>query len=181
MNCANKTGILRIIQSIPSRNAEPFKHWLAETGSRALDEKTNKRIAAYRKLKESQKRLYDNAIERGISPTAFEKILDEGDLSLFDGIDIKKKYQIDVEESADEYMNALFLYGKGFATVITNHNTNKDDLNDVNEIAEEHKSNNALIRKNLIDKNIVPEELPPEKKLKQNQLNQGNEKEELGE
>ena len=181
MNCANKTGVLRIIQSIPSRNAEPFKRWLAETGSQALDERTNKRIAAFRKLKESQKRLYDNAIERGISPAAFKKILDEGDLSLFDGIDIKKKYQIDADESADEYMNALLLYGKGFATEITNHNTNKDNLNEENEITLEHKSNNALIRKNLIDKKIIPEALPPEKKLKNTQLDQGNEKEELGE
>ena len=78
-------------------------------------------------------------------------------------------------------MNALLLYGKGFATEITNHNTNKDNLNEENEITLEHKSNNALIRKNLIDKKIIPEALPPEKKLKNTQLDQGNEKEELGE
>ncbi len=31
-------GILRLIQSIPSKNAEPFKMWLAEVGSQRLDE-----------------------------------------------------------------------------------------------------------------------------------------------
>ncbi|VAW34238.1 hypothetical protein MNBD_CHLOROFLEXI01-260 [hydrothermal vent metagenome] len=36
--CANQRGILRIIQSIPSPKAEPFKQWLAATGSRRLDE-----------------------------------------------------------------------------------------------------------------------------------------------
>ena len=31
-------GILRLIQSIPSKKAEPFKIWLAEVGSERLDE-----------------------------------------------------------------------------------------------------------------------------------------------
>ena len=29
-NCANLEGIFRIIQSIPSKKAEPFKRWMAE-------------------------------------------------------------------------------------------------------------------------------------------------------
>ena len=32
MNCANTEGIFRIIQSIPSPKAEPFKRWLARVG-----------------------------------------------------------------------------------------------------------------------------------------------------
>jgi len=32
MNCANTEGIFRIIQSIPSPKAEPFKRWLAKEG-----------------------------------------------------------------------------------------------------------------------------------------------------
>ena len=31
-NCANTEGIFRIIQSIPSPKAEPFKRWLAQVG-----------------------------------------------------------------------------------------------------------------------------------------------------
>ena len=34
----NTKGILRLIQSIPSKKAEPFKMWLAEVGSQRLDE-----------------------------------------------------------------------------------------------------------------------------------------------
>ena len=37
-DCSNQAGLLRIIQSIPSPEAEPFKRWLAMTGSRRLDE-----------------------------------------------------------------------------------------------------------------------------------------------
>jgi len=38
VECADQEGLLRIIQSVPSPNAEPFKRWLAATGSRRLDE-----------------------------------------------------------------------------------------------------------------------------------------------
>ncbi len=34
----NTKGILRLVQSIPSKNAEPFKMWLAQVGSERLDE-----------------------------------------------------------------------------------------------------------------------------------------------
>lgn len=36
--CANRQAILRVIQSIPSPKAEPFKLWLAQTGAERLDE-----------------------------------------------------------------------------------------------------------------------------------------------
>ena len=38
LNCANAQGLLRIIQSIPSPKAEPFKLWLAKVGSERLEE-----------------------------------------------------------------------------------------------------------------------------------------------
>jgi len=37
-DCASTLGLLRIIQSIPSPKAEPFKLWLAKVGSERLDE-----------------------------------------------------------------------------------------------------------------------------------------------
>jgi DNA-damage-inducible protein D len=39
--CANTEGILRIIQSIPSPKAEPFKRWLAQVGKERIDETEN--------------------------------------------------------------------------------------------------------------------------------------------
>ena len=35
--CATIEGLLRIIQSIPSKKAEPFKQWLAEVGRDRLE------------------------------------------------------------------------------------------------------------------------------------------------
>jgi DNA-damage-inducible protein D len=48
MNCANSQGIFRIIQSIPSPKAEPFKLWLAQLGKERMDEIENPELAAER-------------------------------------------------------------------------------------------------------------------------------------
>lgn len=48
MGCANAQGLLRIIQSIPSPKAEPFKLWLAQVGSERLEEIENPEIASQR-------------------------------------------------------------------------------------------------------------------------------------
>jgi DNA-damage-inducible protein D len=38
---ANTEGVLRIIMSVPSPKAEPFKQWLAQNGKQAIDEAEN--------------------------------------------------------------------------------------------------------------------------------------------
>ena len=35
-DCANTEGIFRIIQSVPSPKAEPFKRWLAKVGAMSV-------------------------------------------------------------------------------------------------------------------------------------------------
>lgn len=46
--CANTEGLLRIIQSVPSPKAEPFKRWLAKVGYERLEEIENPELAAAR-------------------------------------------------------------------------------------------------------------------------------------
>ena len=48
VQCANVEGLLRIIQSIPSPKAEPFKRWLAQVGYERLQEIENPELAAQR-------------------------------------------------------------------------------------------------------------------------------------
>ncbi|MDP7179663.1 MAG: Bro-N domain-containing protein [Candidatus Woesearchaeota archaeon] len=48
MNCANTEGIFRIIQSIPSSKAEPFKRWLAKVGYDRIQEIENPELAQNR-------------------------------------------------------------------------------------------------------------------------------------
>ena len=38
VNCATLEGVFRIIQSIPSKKAEPVKRWLAEVGAQRIDQ-----------------------------------------------------------------------------------------------------------------------------------------------
>jgi hypothetical protein len=48
MNCANTEGIFRIIQSIPSPKAEPFKRWLARVGYERVQEIQDPELGAKR-------------------------------------------------------------------------------------------------------------------------------------
>ena len=48
IQASDTKGLLRIIQSIPSPKAEPFKQWLAQVGSDRLDEIENPELAAKR-------------------------------------------------------------------------------------------------------------------------------------
>ena len=64
-DCANAEGLLRIIQSIPSPKAEPFKRWLAQVGYERLEEIENPELAAQR-----MRALYQ---AKGYSPEWIEK------------------------------------------------------------------------------------------------------------
>ena len=44
LNCANTEGIFRIIMSVPSPKAEPFKQWLAQVGKERIEEIENPEI-----------------------------------------------------------------------------------------------------------------------------------------
>ncbi len=48
MNCANTESIFRIIQSIPSKKAEPFKRWLAKVGYQRVQEIQDPELAQQR-------------------------------------------------------------------------------------------------------------------------------------
>jgi DNA-damage-inducible protein D len=48
VNCANTEGIFRIIQSIPSPKAEPFKRWLARVGYERIKEIEDPELATKR-------------------------------------------------------------------------------------------------------------------------------------
>ena len=47
LNCSNLQGIFRIIQSIPSPKAEPFKQWLAKVGQDTIGIRVNWRKAHF--------------------------------------------------------------------------------------------------------------------------------------
>lgn len=68
---SNTEGILRIIQSIPSPKAEPFKRWLAKVGSERIEEINNPELAMDRMKQIYEKKGYSKSWieqrERGIT------------------------------------------------------------------------------------------------------------------
>ncbi len=60
-HCANTEGLFRIIQSIPSPKAEPFKRWLAQVGYERVKEIENPELASARARELYQAKGYPQA------------------------------------------------------------------------------------------------------------------------
>ncbi len=77
-DCADAKGLLRIIQSIPSPKAEPFKQWLAQVGSDRLDEIENPELATQRTRELYKAKGYpDDWIEKRMRSIAIREELTE--------------------------------------------------------------------------------------------------------
>jgi hypothetical protein len=73
---ANTEEILRIIQSIPSPNAEPFKRWLAKIGKEHLDEIADPQLAIERAISNYREKGYsENWITQRLKTIEFRKEL----------------------------------------------------------------------------------------------------------
>ncbi|WP_455582549.1 BRO family protein [Dysosmobacter sp.] len=57
---ASTEQLLRIIQSVPSKKAEPFKRWLAQVGRERIEETIDPELAIDRALETYQKKGYDS-------------------------------------------------------------------------------------------------------------------------
>lgn len=85
-DCANTEGLFRIIQSIPSPRAEPFKRWLAQVGYERVKEIENPELASARELYQAkgypqawiEKRLRSIAIRGELTDEWKERGVQEG-------------------------------------------------------------------------------------------------------
>lgn len=77
-DCANTETMFRIIQSIPSPKAEPFKLWLAKIGYERIQEIENPELAAIRARENYQALGYSEEwIERRMQSIAIRKLTEE--------------------------------------------------------------------------------------------------------
>lgn len=75
VNCANTEGLFRLIQSIPSPKAEPFKRWLAKVGYERIQEIENPELAAKRARAIYQAKGYpEDWIEKRVRSIAIREI-----------------------------------------------------------------------------------------------------------
>lgn len=93
VNCATTEGIFRIIQSIPSPKAEPFKRWLARVGYERVQEIEDPELATKRtRLLYKLKGYPDDWIEKRMRGIAIrEELTDEWQKR---GADKSKDYEI---------------------------------------------------------------------------------------
>lgn len=75
-DCANTEQLLRIIQSIPSKKAEPFKQWLALVGKEYLDELADPELAFERMIRTYREKGYSEKwIEQRLHAIDVRKLL----------------------------------------------------------------------------------------------------------
>ena len=99
VNCANTEGLFRIIQSIPSPRAEPFKRWLAQVGYERVKEIENPELASARARELYQAKGYPQAwIEKRLRSIAVrDELTDEWKAR---GVQEGKEYSILTAEIA---------------------------------------------------------------------------------
>lgn len=156
INCADTEGILRIIQSIPSPKAEPFKRWLARVGSERIEEINNPELAMDRMKQIYEKKGYSKSWieqrERGI--TTRHNLTDEWKER---GAKIGKDYAILTNEiyksgfgfSAKEYKNIKGLHdSRNLRDSMSNIELALTNLGEATAV-EFHKKNNSQGLKEL--------------------------------
>lgn len=76
VNCSNTEGILRIIQSIPSPKAEPFKQWMAQVAAQRLDQMADPELGIHQALEDYKRLGYsDNWINQRLKSIEIRKDL----------------------------------------------------------------------------------------------------------
>ena len=150
-------GILRLIESIPSPKAEPFKLWLAQLGSERIDEVFDPEIAIKRAVNYYRKRGYDDRwIEARIKATLDRNKLT--DIWNNGGIKENFEYAILTNEiykewsgmTANEYKNFKGIRKESLRDNMTDIEIALTDLAELTtrHIAEKEKPNGLLENKN---------------------------------
>ena len=123
MNCVSTRGALRIIQSIPSPKAEPFKQWLAQVGYERIQEIQDPELA--------QKRMKELYRAKGYSEEWIEKRVR--------GIAVR-------QELTKEWKNRGVKEGTEFAIL-----TNEISKATFDKTVDEYKDFKGLKKENLRD------------------------------
>ena len=149
-DCLNTKGVLRLVQSIPSPKAEPFKMWLAQVGSERLDEiadpeKAILRGADFYRAKgytegwinqrlqtiEMRKKLTDEWKERGVKEGVEYAILTDEMTKAWSGMSVKeyKKLKGLKKENLRDNMTDIELVLNMLAEVTTTALSKKEQPN----------------------------------------------------
>ncbi len=127
------------------------------------------RLQARQKLTHSEKELSSLIYKHTQNERNFGFIRSKGDKALFGGKttqEMKQRMQMPDNRALADFLPAITIKAKDFATEITVFNTKEHKIITENDITQEHITNNLSVRDILLKRGIKPEDLPAEEDIK---------------
>lgn len=178
---ANMEGVLRIIQSIPSPKAEPFKLWLAQTGADHLQdleaaqlmrEELNQRMETRKNIREHNKALADEAHKAGVETNQdYASFQNSGYMGLYNGEkagDIKRRKGLKKNQEILDHMGSEELGANLFRITQTEAKLRREGIKDKTAANRAHFEVGHAVRQTIKSLGgTMPENLPtPEISIK---------------
>ena len=174
---ANTEQLLRIIQSIPSPKAEPFKLWMAQLGAdrihdieaaEALGKEIDQRLAARDDIRQHNISLADAAFAAGVRTSLdFARFQNSGYMGLYDGetaSDIKRRKGLKKNQEILDHMNSEELGANLFRITQAEAKLRREKVQTKEEANKIHFEVGHVVRKTIESLGgTMPEELPTPK------------------
>ena len=171
---ADTEGILRIIQSIPSPKAEPFKQWLAQLGAdrihdieaaEALNKEIDARLSARKDIKQQNIALADAAFAAGVKTSLdFALFQNSGYMGLYGGEtagDIKRRKGLKGNQEILDNMSSEELGANLFRITQTEAKLRREGINTKEEANKAHYTVARTVRQTIKELGgTMPENLP---------------------
>ena len=178
----NTEGILRIIQSIPSPKAEPFKKWLAQLGAdrihdleaaEAFNKEIDARIEARNNIKQHNVALADAAFAAGVKTNLdFAQFQNSGYMGLYGGEtagDIKRRKKLKPNQEILDHMGSVELGANLFRITQAEDKLRRENVSTKEAANKVHYEVGRTVRKTIEELGgTMPEKLPtPGESIKQ--------------
>lgn len=128
----------------------------------------SERVETRKKLSMTEKELSRVIYEQTGGNQNFGLIRSKGDTALFGKSTqaMKKQWQVPDNRPLADFAPTIILKAKDFATEITIHNAQAQNMQNERQISGEHITNNQAVRQTLLSRGIQPENLPPVEDVK---------------
>lgn len=174
---SNLEGILRIIQSIPSPKAEPFKLWMAQLGAdrihdieaaEALNKEIDQRLAARDDVRQHNNSLAKAALAAGVKTNLdFAIFQNSGYMGLYGGetaSDIKRRKGLKKNDEILDHMSSVELGANLFRITQAEDKLRREKVTSKEEANKIHYTVGRTVRKTIEELGgTMPEKLPTPK------------------
>ena len=128
----------------------------------------SERLSARKKLANTEKELSGVIFEKTGSDKNFGIIRSKGDKALFGYTtkQMKIKWKVQKSRALADFAPTIILKAKDFATEITIFNAKTNNMQNEQQISDEHVTNNRSVRNTLLERGIKPENLPADEDIK---------------